>query len=81
MKRRKNLVLLITPLVLTGGLIAGTLAYGLSGRTQIKMQERQNEIMEAMNQNPLTRVCSEEEFRELYKKVQENYDAGYENYR
>ena len=80
MKKRKNIALLVAPIVLTGGLVVGTLSYGIYKNIQTKMQERQDGIIEAINQNPLTRVSSEEEFRELYKKVQENYDAGYERY-
>lgn len=82
MMENKNLEKKITLKIATAfvGLIFSLSSYlvidGISGRKEIQMQKRQDGIIEAINQNPLTRISSPEEFRELYKKVEASYDKG-----
>jgi len=74
---RKNLVKLVIPLIAGTSLIVGATIYSLVGNKELKMQQRQDAIIENLNQNPLVRTSSISEFRELYKLEEKNYDNGY----
>lgn len=54
--------------------------YSIDGYTELKEKERHNNIIKALNNNPLTRISSTEEFEEILKKIEKNYEEGLENY-
>lgn len=67
--------------ILAGTLIGITCAVPLTWRITSwnytdSMQRRQDGIIETINQNPLIRTATENEFRQIYETEEEAYDSG-----
>jgi len=67
--------------ILAGALIGITCAVPLTWRITSwnyadSMQRRQDGIIEAINQNPLIRIATEDEFRQIYEAEEKAYDSG-----
>lgn len=66
---------IITASTLTFLVLSGLGMHAYRGRIEYKMQTRQNQIIQNMNNNPLTRISDQDEFWKIYRKEEANYDA------